>query len=123
MSTRDDATLSASERAAFARIEAQAIAEDPRLGASLAFRVGQRLRRMAPAIGRVVRLRGFAPLLVAVGLGLLAAGLVTSLALSVAGLVALVVGVVPLAELAGRKAEAARARAVAARAPSPPDPA
>lgn len=103
MSTRDDATLSAEERAAFARIEAQAIADDPSLGASLLFRFEHKLRGVATALGHRAQRSWVGALLILVGAGLVVMGLATTVALSVLGIVAVVAGAIPVAELVGAR--------------------
>ncbi|MDQ2729075.1 MAG: DUF3040 domain-containing protein [Actinomycetota bacterium] len=121
MSTRDDATLSSEERAAFARIEAQAIADDPSLGASLLFRLEHKLRGARRALGHRAHESWVGGAVVAVGIALVAVGLATTVALSVLGVVAVVAGALPLAEVLRQRVEQARARAAAARQ-APPDP-
>ncbi|MGI8752911.1 MAG: DUF3040 domain-containing protein [Acidimicrobiales bacterium] len=121
MSTRDEATLSAEERAAFARIEAQAIADDPSLGASLLFRFEHKLRRVITALGQRSHRTWVGAVLVAAGVALVVVGLATTVALSVLGIVAVVFGALPLAELLFERVERAGARAIAARK-APPDP-
>lgn len=118
MSTRDDATLSAEERAAFARIEAQAIADDPSLGASPLFRFERELRRVVIGlVHRAHRLWVGVPLIV-IGVGLVVVGLATTVALAVVGIVAVVVGALPVAEGLHRRVE----RAVEARKAATPPP-
>jgi Flp pilus assembly protein TadB len=120
MSTRDDATLSAEERAAFARIEAQAIADDPSLGASTLFRLEHRLREAVTAISQRTRHWGVGVALIVAGVALVAAGLATTVALSVLGLAAVVLGALPVAEVIRQRVE----RLMAARRPvtAPPEP-
>ncbi|MDQ2839233.1 MAG: DUF3040 domain-containing protein [Actinomycetota bacterium] len=123
MSTRDDATLSAEERAAFARIEAQAIADDPSLGASLLFRFEHKLRRVITALDHRAHRAWVGALLIVVGVGLVVAGLATTMALSVLGLVAVVAGTLPVADLIHQRVERAADRVAAARkaGTAPPD--
>jgi multisubunit Na+/H+ antiporter MnhG subunit len=120
MSTRDDATLSAEERAAFARIEAQAIAEDPSLGASTLLRLEHRLREVVTAISQRTHRSGVGVALLVAGVALVAAGLATTVALSVLGLATVVLGALPVAEVIRQRVE----RAAAARRPGtvPPEP-
>ncbi|MDQ6839957.1 MAG: DUF3040 domain-containing protein [Actinomycetota bacterium] len=121
MSTRDDATLSAEEKAAFARIEAQAIADDPALGTSLWFHVKQRLRPAVRSVVHRTQRSWTGPLLVVVGVGLVVVGLATTVAVSVLGLVVVVMGSVPVADHVRRRLELAGAQAAAARrAATPP---
>lgn len=115
MSTRDDATLSAQERAAFAQIEARAIAEDPTLGASLAVRIEQRLRRMVPLIRRNCRRRSVSVVTVVVGLALVVVGLSATVALAIAGLALIVIGAVPLAGMVLQRVTSTTAQAASER--------
>lgn len=124
MSTRDDATLSAEERAAFARIEAQAIADDPSLGASLLFRFEHKVRAVLAAFGQRAHRSWAGAALIVVGVGLVVVGLVTTVvALSVVGVAAVVAGAIPVAELLRhRLALAFAARKLPPQPAPPPDP-
>ncbi|MDQ6784407.1 MAG: DUF3040 domain-containing protein [Actinomycetota bacterium] len=121
MSTRDDATLSAEERAAFARIEAQAIADDPSLGATLPFRLRQRMRGVVATVSREARRRWVGPLLVVVGVVLVVVGLVTTIAVSAVGIVIVVLGGIPVIEALRTRLQLATLWAAETRRP-PPDP-
>jgi hypothetical protein len=125
MSTRDDATLSAEERAAFARIEAQAIADDPSLGASLWFRFERHLRRIITALGHRAYRSWMGAVLLVAGVGLVVLGLVTTIALAVLGLVVVVAGAIPVTDMIRQRVEQAGSRVAAARKPgtTPPTPA
>lgn len=106
MSTRDDATLSAQEREAFARIKAQVLRDDPTLGASGGMRLWLRLRRSVPALGRLLDAAWVGPVAVAIGAALIVGGLATTTALAVVGVAVVVAGGVGLARLTGRRWEA-----------------
>ncbi len=119
MSTRDDATLSAEERAAFARIEAQAIADDPSLGASPLFRFERELRRVVTGLVHRAHRLWIGAGLIVIGVGLVAVGLASTVALSVVGIVAVVAGALPVAELIRQRVE--QAVAVRKAGATPPD--
>ena len=114
MSTRDDATLSAEERAAFARIEAQAIADDPSLGASLWFRFEHQLRGVITALSHRAYRAWVGAVVIVVGVGLVVVGLATTIALSVVGIVAVVAGALPVADRIRQRVERAGERVAAA---------
>ena len=123
MSTRDDATLSAEERAAFAQIEAQAIADDPSLGASLWFRFERQLRGVITALGHRAYRAWVGAVVIVVGVGLVVVGLATTIALSVVGLVVVVAGALPVADRIRQRVVRAAER-VAHKGETPPaDPA
>ena len=85
MSTRDDASLTARERAALASLAAVAAAEDPQLARRLR---GASRRRAVPQLLRIpgwMRSRWLAGPLVVVGLALVVVGLSVTVVLGVAG--------------------------------------
>jgi hypothetical protein len=111
MSTRDDASLTARERAALARLEATAAAEDPQLASRLRGSSRLRLLTRVPAVPGWVRSRwwgvpalvlGLVLVVLSVSLGL-AVGIIGA-ALCVAGLW-LVVGMVERRWMRGRTSE------------------
>jgi Protein of unknown function (DUF3040) len=93
MSTRDDARLTAQERAALANLEAAATADDPqlasRLRGSAVARLDEivfRLRSSAASAARTLQARAWLGLpLAIVGLVLVVAGMQAGLALGLAG--------------------------------------
>lgn len=92
MSTRDDATLSAAERAALAGLESQAEADDPRLAAHL--RGGRRALpsfRVPPALTRVVR-TWTGPCAVVVGLAVMILAVSQSTVAALAGALLFITG-------------------------------
>lgn len=108
MSTRDDASLSGEEREAFARIEAQAIADDPSLGASWAWVAAHRLRGGAAWVGRMARRPWVAPTAIVIGVIAVVVGLAGPIVVAGVGLVLVVLGAVPVAEAVRRRAGLAR---------------
>jgi hypothetical protein len=106
MSARDDATLSAQERAALAGLEARAEADDPKLAAQLSGHGGRPSWLRVPGFGVAVRLNFrpnpliAGPLLGVLGVVGLVLGLAISLVISVAGLVALTGGLLLMAGVA-----------------------
>jgi hypothetical protein len=104
MSTRDDASLTARERAALASLEASAAAEDPQLASRL--RGSSRFRMIAhlPRVPAWVGSPWCAGSLVLVGLALVIISLSTTSVLGVAGLVMAAYGCCGLAGVVERLA-------------------
>ncbi len=103
MSARDEATLSAAERAALAGLESKAEADDPRLAAQL--RGGLR-RRPAPRVpaGLVRASQTWAgPMTAVVGLAMMVLGLSSLLVVSLLGVALLVAGLAMTATLVRRR--------------------
>jgi hypothetical protein len=109
MSTRDDASLTAKERAALASLEAMAAAEDPQLASRL--RGSRRLRLFTgmPAIPSWLRSTWWGVPALVVGLALIVLSLSVSVVLGVIGGVLaaaglwLVIGMVDRRWISGRK--------------------
>jgi Protein of unknown function (DUF3040) len=92
MSTRDDASLTAKERAALASLEAVAAAEDPQLASRLRGSRGLRLFTRMPAMPAWVRSTWWGIPALVVGLALVILSISVSLVLGVAGAVLAVAG-------------------------------
>jgi hypothetical protein len=91
MGIRDDASLSARERADLANLEARAAADDPRLAVRLRGR-GHEVWDHLPQVPAWLQTRWWGPVLVVAGLALAVLGLSTSILLSVAGILLGVAG-------------------------------
>ncbi|MGH9094764.1 MAG: DUF3040 domain-containing protein [Acidimicrobiales bacterium] len=119
MSARDDATLSAQERAALAGLEARAESDDPRLANQLRGQKGPRPQvHLSVPPGLVAwwsrtNLLVVGPILAIAGLAGLVVGVSVSLVLGVAGAVVATAGLVMVAVAAEGRIRAAR--------PKPPD--
>jgi hypothetical protein len=99
MSTRDEATLSAAERAALAGLESKAEADDPRLAAQL--RGGGRVRpslQVPPGLIRASQTWA-GPVVVVAGLAMMILSLSSSVGLALTGAVLLVAGLLMTAGL------------------------
>ena len=109
MSTRDDASLTAKERAALASLEAMAAAEDPLLASRLRGSRGLRLFTRLPSVPAWLRSTWWGDPALVVGLALMILSLSVSVALGIAGAVLaaaglwLVVGMVNRRWLTGSK--------------------
>jgi hypothetical protein len=110
MSTRDDASLTAKERAALASLEAMAAAEDPQLASRLRGSRGLRLFTRLPAIPTWLRSAWWGVPALVVGLILVILSLSLSVVLGCVGAVLaaaglwMVVGMVDRRWISGRKA-------------------
>ena|SRR6516225_9189520 len=87
MSTRDDASLTAKERAALASLEATAAAEDPQLASRLRGSRGLRLFTRLPSVPAWLRSTWWGVPALVVGLALMILSLSVSVALGIAGAV------------------------------------
>jgi hypothetical protein len=87
MSTRDDASLTAKERAALASLEATAAAEDPQLASRLRGSRGLRLFTHLPAVPAWLRSTWWGVPALVVGLALMILSLSVSVELGIAGAV------------------------------------
>ena len=103
MSTRDDATLSARERAALASLEAMAAAEDPQLASRLRGSSRFRLVTYLPAIPAWFRSSWWGGPVAVAGLLLMVLGLSAGLAVGVVGAVAMTVGLRMMVGVIGRR--------------------
>jgi hypothetical protein len=110
MSTRDDASLTAKERAALASLEAMAAAEDPQLASRLRGSRRLRLFTQLPAIPTWLRSTWWGVPALVVGLALVVLSLSVSVVLGIFGAALagvglwMVVGIVDKRWVSGRKA-------------------
>jgi hypothetical protein len=103
MSTRDDATLTARERAALASLAAMAAAEDPQLASRLRGSARIHLVLRLPRIPDRVRSEWWGTPMLVIGLALMVLSLSSTMVLGVAGAVMAACGAWLVAEALGRR--------------------
>ena len=103
MSTRDDASLTAQERAALAHLEAAAAADDPQLAAWLRGPGGLHLLSRLPTPPAWMRNRWWGGPIALVGLVLVVLGVSAGFAVGLVGMVLAAAGLWLLAEAARRR--------------------
>jgi hypothetical protein len=98
MGTRDDASLTAQERAALAHLEAAAAADDPQLAAWLRGPGGLRLLKLLPKVPAWIRNRWWGGPIVVLGLALIVLSMSAGWLVGLVGAVMATVGLWLLAE-------------------------